>query len=302
MADNRPLTVIYLAGWGRSGSTVVGSLLGQMPRTAYIGELWNLWEDAFVRDEFCGCTQRYSACSFWQETLEASGIDAECAKRLSALKFANLGSRSMLLGRSRLRRSIASGAMREYRDATARILRETARRLDADVLVDASKTPNMLEVYAQMEGVAVKVLHIVRDPRAVAYSWYHRDKQRGPAPDGGKMGRHHPVRSTASWMARNWMVSSGVRQLGQPYQRLLYEDFAGSPGECLSSALASFKLPTLDLAKSDGMQANRHSIRGNPVRFDQQPIEIRADEAWRDEMPKAEKLVVTAMATPMLAC
>lgn len=289
--------MIYIAGWGRSGSTVIGSLLGQYDRTAYIGELNNLWEDVFIRDEHCGCGKRHSDCGFWLGVLSGCDIGPAEGRHMVDLNYQNLSTRSILLSRAKLRRSLAHGPMASYREASGKVLREAARRLQADILIDGSKTPNLLEFYAQLRDVDVKILHLIRDPRAVAYSWRHRAKPRGFSTQSELMERHNPVRSTAAWLARNHLIEVGARQLGLAYQRLRYEDFAAAPTQSISAILEGFGLTP---ASADRHAGNPHSIRGNPVRFAREPITIRPDETWKTKMPQTERWLVSAMASPQL--
>src|SRR5579859_7845615 len=56
--------VIYIAGSGRSGSTIMERVLGEMPGFVNVGELIDLARRA--RDEErCGCGMAFSDCPFW---------------------------------------------------------------------------------------------------------------------------------------------------------------------------------------------------------------------------------------------
>src|SRR5207237_8504722 len=57
-------TVIFIAGSGRSGSTLLERVLGEMPGFVNVGELI----DVFRRDvssERCGCGEPFVSCPFW---------------------------------------------------------------------------------------------------------------------------------------------------------------------------------------------------------------------------------------------
>src|SRR5687767_15933483 len=70
----------------------------------------------------------------------------------------------------------------------------------ARVVVDASKRPEDAAVLAGVSCVDQYVLHIVRDPRAVVFSW-SRVK---PSPDGTMvMQRMRPSRIVRDWLESN---------------------------------------------------------------------------------------------------
>ena len=57
------IVVLYIAGWGRSGSTIMGNILGQLPGFAHVGELSNVWSRGVIEDSLCGCGARFSECA-----------------------------------------------------------------------------------------------------------------------------------------------------------------------------------------------------------------------------------------------
>jgi hypothetical protein len=62
-----PDTVLYLAGLGRSGSTLLERMIGELDAVCPAGELVHLWHRGIELDEACGCGEPFSACPFWRE-------------------------------------------------------------------------------------------------------------------------------------------------------------------------------------------------------------------------------------------
>ena len=50
-----PLRVVYIAGAGRSGSTLFARILGQAAGFCYVGEMKYFWENGSVKNELCTC-------------------------------------------------------------------------------------------------------------------------------------------------------------------------------------------------------------------------------------------------------
>ena len=67
-SPDRP-RVLYLGGLGRSGTTVLERVLGELPGTCSVGELVHLWRRGVLDDETCGCGEPFSRCPFWSEVL-----------------------------------------------------------------------------------------------------------------------------------------------------------------------------------------------------------------------------------------
>src|SRR5580693_3305837 len=61
-----PPTVIYIAGSGRSGSTLLERVLGEMPDFVNVGELIDLFRRTAARGERCGCGLAFADCPFWK--------------------------------------------------------------------------------------------------------------------------------------------------------------------------------------------------------------------------------------------
>src|SRR5579859_4585308 len=57
--------VVYIAGSGRSGSTLLERALGGTPGFTNVGELIDLYRRTAVHGERCGCGQAFAECPFW---------------------------------------------------------------------------------------------------------------------------------------------------------------------------------------------------------------------------------------------
>ena len=83
--------VLFLGGLGRSGTTLLERLLGQLPGVSPLGEVVHLWQRDLVDDERCGCGDRFSACGFWQKVgVEISNV-ASYSRASLPMVFASSG-------------------------------------------------------------------------------------------------------------------------------------------------------------------------------------------------------------------
>src|SRR5499427_9656408 len=58
-------TVVYIAGSGRSGSTMLERVLGEIPGFVNVGELIDLFRHVARHGERCGCGELFADCPFW---------------------------------------------------------------------------------------------------------------------------------------------------------------------------------------------------------------------------------------------
>ena len=64
-ADADPFRVLYIGGWGRSGSTLLDRLLGQAEGSFSVGEMRDLWLRGVLENRRCGCGEPFDSCPFW---------------------------------------------------------------------------------------------------------------------------------------------------------------------------------------------------------------------------------------------
>ena len=149
------------------------------------------------------------------------------------------------------------------------------------------------------------MVHLVRDARGVAYSLAKRDVSRPHAVgEADVMTRLSPAEAAARWVA----VQSQAGLLGRcgvPVARMRYEDFVQRPRQAVEAALAGIGLavPSDSLTHiGDGrvVLGTSHGLSGNPSRFRDGEITLRADETWRASMSRRDRLIVTAIALPFM--
>ncbi len=286
--------VVFLAGAGRSGSTLLGDAMGQMPGCIHVGELRFLLEDVAWHDRTCGCGRLLGDCSMWRDVRsvafghEADDLDLEEVVRfsLSALRYRPRA----LLGLSRQARSTEpiDQSAKRYADALRRLYLAVASVTDSRIIVDSSKIAMHVYLGALSAGVRSHVVHLVRDVRAIAYSW------RRSSIDGVAFG---PIQASASWVVSNLAVGGLQARLGASgYTLVRYEDFIRDPGDTLSKIAAAIGLPgaPLPLIGASTLRVGiNHTVAGNPSRFKNGDIELVADDEWRRRIGVGDRLLAT---------
>jgi hypothetical protein len=300
-----PVRVLFLGGLGRSGTTLLERVLGEVPGIAPLGEIVHLWLRDVQDNERCGCGEHFAECPFWRKVGDRAfgGWDNVDVGQIEALRLAVERTRHIpTLSRRRIDPTIRAQVL-EYTSYFSRLYRAAADVAGVNVIIDSSKHSSLAFCLRLDPSVDLRVIHVVRDSRGVAYSWT-KDVAR-PETDGAEeMTKYSPSRSAILWNAHN-AAFGWLRRLGVPVVTLQYERFLADPVATVR-ALASFaglEVADSDLAYLSAHHADLgtvHSAAGNPMRFKTGRIVLRRDDEWRDKLPAGQRRLVSALTAPML--
>jgi hypothetical protein len=298
--------VLFIGGLGRSGTTVVERVLGEVPGVCSAGELVHLWFRAVLGDERCGCGEPFSRCAFWQGVGERAfgGWDRSLAERMETLRARV--DRTRFIPRLMLRgtRGATGAELAEYVSVFRRLYQAIADQSGAAVVVDSSKHSSLAYCLRTDPGIDLRVVHAVRDSRGVAYSWTKEVRRPESAEGSDLMTRYSPVRSALLWMGHNTSLALLAR-LGTPTRVLRYEDFVAEPERRVRELAVFAGLPgdqPLDFLDGSSVElAASHTVAGNPMRFTVGRIGLRRDDAWRSELPRDQRRLTTVLTLPLLA-
>ncbi|GIF52815.1 sulfotransferase family protein [Asanoa ferruginea] len=297
--------LLFVGGLGRSGTTLVERLLGELPGVCALGEVVHLWQRDIRSDERCGCGTRFSACAFWERVgqLAFGGWDNVDVYRVLALQAAVERTRHIpRLASPRLPDDYRE-QVQEYAGYYAAVYRAAAEVTGASVLVDSSKHSALAHCLRWAPDLDLRVAHVVRDPRGVAHSWTKVVAR--PETDGeSEMTRYSPGRSALLWNAHNAAFGLLARR-GVPLLRVRYEQFVADPRAGLG-ALAGFAGLSLGASDLDFLTESHadltvgHSAAGNPMRFSVGRIPLRRDDGWLRGLPATDRRLVGAVCAPLL--
>jgi hypothetical protein len=275
--------VLYIMGHGYSGSTLLTFLLGNHPEIATIGELGIAPRAKTRPEEFlCSCRAPIRDCGFWRR------VGREMAERGHPFDVwdADLDFRARGGGLADvILRAVQRGPILETaRNVGVRVVpaagRELSRTLDrieslAEVVtgikecstfLDSSKRPERAVFMRRVPSFDLKVIHLVRDGRAVSFSSM---KNLGIGPE----------QAADSWVGDNRASEQALRWF--PKGRLLrvrYEDLCADPPGTLRR-IHRFAGVTPGNGHVALDKDGQHVI-GNRMRLSS-TSEVRLDEKWK---------------------
>jgi hypothetical protein len=298
---NEGLRVIYIGGWGRSGSTLLDRLLGQVPGTCSVGEMRDLWLRGVLEDRRCGCGEAFHACPFWKEVGSRafggwSRVHAEEMHRLR-MRFDRPWTTPLLASRVRWPRSLD-----RYVETTAALYRSIASVSGARTIIDSTKIPSYAFLIHRIPDIDLRFVHLVRDSRGVIHSWQKAVDRHDSTAAPDRMLRYGTIAASGRYLLYN-ATADLVRLSRIPYQLVRYEDLSSNPGSVLTRIASFGDLPIEGIDFLDGDAATlpaSHTVDGNPMRFATGRVEIRTDEAWRRQMTERDRRLVTLVTAPLL--
>ena len=288
-------TILYIAGYGRSGSTLLERILSSNERIFGTGELSRLPDFLNYRSWTCSCGDEIGDCDFWGEVikgLEKMEYSSKTWKRIrnkheSFASFYHFFTRRL-------------GSEREpYIDIMKQLFETIFQHLpeETDYVVDSSKTARKSFfrplVLSRFVGLEVKVIHLVRDGRGCMWSnlkGSNRKMERGEDPN---------LPFAALRTAISWPLANTGAQLfahfaeSENYLRVKYEDFVNDPDRSLNRIGKFINLdlePQVEMLKNQEPIPKSHQLAGNRMRK-KKSIVLQEDLEWKDSLSRSQNLL-----------
>lgn len=262
--------VLYIAGYGRSGSTVLDVILGNHPDVVSVGELTYLVDDWNASGRRCACGASYPDCRFWGGLSGVASLSEETAQTVRTVERRR-ATVPVLLD------AVSERVKEKYRRFQRGLFSYLSETTGASIMVDSSKSAGdaALRFYAlsQIAGLDVYVLHLVRDGRATLASCVQKGSNW--ALEGhAEQPRIPGLRAVAGWTLANlWVLGLSNKYLRpNRYLRVRFEDLTAHPTSTLER-IGDYV--GIDVEELVGRAVNGrsfdvgHNVGGNRIRHEQ---------------------------------
>ena len=261
--------VVFINSYQRSGSTLLGILLGIQENVTYIGESRNI-EHHLINNSECYCNKNINNCKFWSEVFDKLNIedlktDINLERGFYLIKAASLfNPLAQIMVNTPLKKLLSPISVIENIIA---LYQTVSNITSASNVVDSSHRTEHMKLLLPKFGKNLKIIFLVRDGRAVVNSVLKRQKST-IITEAKRWKRFHILAKIAHWGLKSENIIM-VR----------YEDLCNNPekemdrvGKLLGiSTQVPFDLDTEDV----------HFIGGSPTIKKAKLSQIKLDESWK---------------------
>jgi len=295
--------VLYIAGVSRSGTTLLECMLNGLTGVCGAGEVTHIWDRGFSRNELCGCGEPFHQCEFWsqikKDAFESEDFDYRTTRDLRSYVCAYHHLPQLLI--PELRSELFESRLRAYSGRLVRIYQSIQRISGARLITDSSKYPSELFLLGAMDQIELRVVHVVRNVKAVVYAWQKR-KQRPDVHWKKEYFSRYPFYQTAlAWNVFNLLIAM-FESRDVPYIRVHYEELIREPKATLAAIcrVADVAAHDLDFGEDHTVYlGDNHTVSGNPVRFQRGPITLKVDDEWENRARPVHRWLVDLMTFPL---
>ena len=299
MSDTK-IKVLYIAGFERSGSTIVNRVLGQIEGFVAWGELRDIWQHGIIENRRCTCGALFRECPAWTKILDEafggiSQVDArEMTKLLQKTRASILPHYFGVFADEFLKSRVG-----EYLKSLESLYRAIQATTGSKVIVDSTKASWYGYVLGMLPTIDLYVVHIVRDPRGVCYSLQQHKNKGEPESQW-----YNPVHASLSWNLKNSAVEMLLNSSPKCYLRISYEDFVRDPKVAVESVLNLIQEKVIQLPFRNDSTVEMgvdHIFAGSPSsRSKTGAVKLQLDERWKKKMKPTDRAVVTSFTLPLL--
>jgi hypothetical protein len=291
--------LIFIAGFGRSGSTLLDKILGCSDEVMSLGEivLFDIYRSEtpypkVAEDFLCSCGEKFNRCSFWCEVLRTLAPDEGSIVNDTSYWARLRWVWRLIVHQWTTRRG---GRPAPYQLGDDMALFGAIMALHGSrtkYLCDSSKDFARLARLYMNPGIEIIPIHLVRDGRGVAFSKTKKESRDLGIDDCGYF------EALVTWIGVNLLnrlifFVKGVKPL-----QISYDLFCQDPDRYivyLNSRL-NLNIPQADYVDKIN-QTEFHLVNGNPDRFGPIPG-IRHDDKWKQALPPVRFALATLLSTP----
>jgi hypothetical protein len=298
--------VLYIVGYSRSGSTLLDCMLGEIPGFFSTGELAYIWTHGLRDNQLCGCGERFLSCPFWEEVgRRAFGgwSTVDLPEMLALEQSVNRHRYIHLLLLPRMSREFEANLHR-YAEMLGRIYEAIAAVAPARVIIDSSIDPAYGFLLRHVPGIDLRVIHMIRDSRATAFSWTRWQRKTDRVDSAVYQRRFRPSATAVRWDVYH-LLAQLLSRLQGPELRVRYESFVREPRAVVSRVLehADERPAGVDLSfigENEVSLSTNHTVAGSLMRLRSGSLPVRLDAEWEEAFEPMSRRVVTLLTSPLL--
>lgn len=253
------IKIVYIMGDGRSGSTLLDSVLSNANESISIGECHRFWLRFYEAKSICGCGEPIEVCPLWKQV--DNKITEQHAAYDAHFFLKQVRQIQLYQNYKRIPELLKQEEWQLFKEVLKTFYTAITEITGKQVLIDSSKSVAWAYLLQELKFVDLRIVHLERSLTAVANSW----KKEVRLPEYVDTQVMMPIKSNLviakSWLKIKWMAKR-VQKNGA-YYFLSYESFCNQPDTYIAQ-LSQFL--ALELNTAALRSKPNHAIGGNPMR------------------------------------
>lgn len=262
------IKIIYIAGDGRSGSTLLDSVLSNIEGSISVGECHRYWVRYVENESHCSCSEMIQQCTLWSKVEQRlqekfpDYIASEFEKKVRRIQFYK--------NFDKIPEMIQKGDWFHFAEVVKEFYMAIADITGSNCIIDSSKSMPWGYLLQQLDVFDVRIIHLERNLVEVANSW----KKTIRLPEYTEREVFMPKKGNIL-IAKSWLKIKLMQRLLKrhgKYTFVAYRDLCKYPDKELRR-LATFL--EVDIPIEQLKVLPNHAIGGNPMRSTLDTLEIK---------------------------
>lgn len=272
--NNAKVGLIFIAGAGHSGSTLLDMILSAHSNIFGTGELYHLGSNE--NESRCTCGKSYQDCRVWSKILNmTNGFEFDINRNFIDLF---VGKAIYYQNDKSSHRKIDANDYCNKRRSVYNRLSEIAGK---EIIIDSSKDINQVELLFNSGGMDISAIHLVRDGRGVVWSY---------------MKKNCPFfKALRHWVFTNIKIEIVKIRHREKFINIRYSDLAKNTEYVIKEVLSKLELE-YEPSMMNFRAVEQHQLSGNRMRFSRNESEINEDLSWKNSMPWRYKIIFVLLA------
>lgn len=279
--ESEKIKIIYLLGAGRSGTTLLTTVLNNHPKILALGEM-HQFLDYVKFNKDCSCGEELINCPFWRTILK--DLDLSKLKKQELVDLSNRLEKHYNIPLHLIKRTPNP----KYKDVIEMTFGVLKKNVAEEWLLDSSKYISRYLLLRKNKNLHIKGIYLVRDVRGVIHSF--NKKVQTPK---------EPLSAILYYMLIN-LWAQFITIFDSRIIRIRYEDFVNNPDEILEILeLHIFEKNLTSSKVRDKIFKIPHIIAGNRLRSQKELI-IKKDMAWNKDISRNRQIAYYLIAFPIM--
>lgn len=279
--EKQKINTVYLLGAGRSGTTLLATILNNHANIFTIGEM-HQFLDYVLDDKDCSCGENLSNCLFWSPILKE--LDLTLIKNKDNVELSNSLEKHYLIPFYLLGKKIHL----IYKKIIDMVFNTVNTKVDKPWILDSSKYISRYLLFRKNKNINLKGIYLVRDVRGVINSF-------GKNVQTPKKPLSAIIYYSLINISAQWVCFFDKRVL-----KIKYEDLVNNPDKTLHKIEAHlFKGSSKNLTISNETFTIPHIIAGNRLRS-QKKLVIKKDMNWKENMSRGKQILYYFLTCPLM--